>query len=50
MIDIESLVFDTVYNGLQTDHSDANVTAGYDEHNAIFPAVVISLLSRATCR
>ena len=41
MIDIESLVFDTVYNGLQTAHSDAHVTAGFDETTAQFPCVVV---------
>ena len=41
MIDIESLVFDTFYNALHTLHSDANITAGYDEQNAIFPCVVL---------
>ena len=41
MIDIESLVFDTVYNALHSTYPDANITAGYDEQNAVFPAVVI---------
>ena len=41
MNDIESLVFDTVYNGLQTSHSDAHITAGYDEQNALFPCVIV---------
>ena len=41
MIDIENLVFDTVYNQLHQSYPNANITAGYDEQNAIFPAVVV---------
>ena len=41
MIDIENLVFDTVYNQMLTLHPEANVTAGYDEQNAVFPCVVV---------
>lgn len=41
MIDIESLVFDTVYNALITQFPDINITAGYDEQNAIFPTVIL---------
>lgn len=41
MIDIESLVFDTVYNALVQEYPDANITAGYDEKAAVFPNVVI---------
>ena len=41
MIDIENLVFDTVYNQLHTTYPNVNITAGYDEQNAIFPVVVI---------
>ena len=41
MIDIENLVFDTVYNGLHTSYPNANITAGYDEQNATFPTVVV---------
>ena len=41
MIDIESLVFDTVYNALIQQYPSANITAGYDEQNAVFPTVVI---------
>ena len=40
MIDIENLVFDTVYTGLHTSYPNANITAGYDEQNATFPTVV----------
>ena len=41
MIDIESLVFDTVYNQLSVSHSGANITAGYDEKTAVYPNVVV---------
>lgn len=41
MIEIESLVFDTVYNALIQQFPDANITAGYDENNAIFPTVIV---------
>ena len=41
MIDIESLVFDTVYNSLIQEYPDANITSGYDEKKAVYPAVVI---------
>lgn len=34
MIDIENLVFDTLYNGLIALHPNANITSGYDEQNA----------------
>ena len=41
MIDVENLVFDTFYNQFQTLHADANITAGYDEKNAVFPCVIV---------
>lgn len=41
MIDIEDLVFDTVYNSLIQHYPSANITAGYDEKRAVYPAVVI---------
>lgn len=41
MIDVESLVFDTVYNALIQQFPNANITAGYDEQNAVFPTVII---------
>ena len=41
MIDIEDLVFDTVYNQLIQLYPSANITAGYDEKRAVYPAVVI---------
>lgn len=41
MIDVYSMVFDTIYTGLQTGHSDANISSGYIEESAKFPAVVV---------
>ena len=41
MIDIENLVFDTVYNQLSVLHTSANITAGYEETNAVYPAVIV---------
>lgn len=41
MIDIESLVFDTVYNAIHASYPNVNITAGYDEQNAMFPAVIV---------
>lgn len=41
MIDIKNFVFDTVYNQLSTQFPNANITAGYDEQNAIFPTVIV---------
>ena len=41
MIDVESKVFDTVYNWIHNLYPDANITAGYDEQNAVFPCVVV---------
>lgn len=41
MIDIESLVFDTVYNQLSTQYPNANISVGYDEKLAVYPSVVI---------
>ena len=41
MIDISNLVFDTVYNQMSVLYPDANITAGYDEKNAVFPAIIV---------
>lgn len=41
MIDIENMVFDTVYNALIQQFPEANITAGYDEKMAVYPAVVV---------
>ena len=41
MIDIENLVFDTVFNQLSLLYQDINITAGYDEKTATFPCVIV---------
>ena len=41
MIDIENLVFDTVYNGVVSVHSNANVQKGFIEETAVFPCIVL---------
>lgn len=43
MIDIESKVFDTIFNAVKaTDaYPDADVTTGFDEKTAVFPCVVV---------
>ena len=41
MIDIEHLVFDTVYNQLNPLFPNANITNGYDEKIAVYPAVIV---------
>ena len=41
MIDIENIVFDTVYNGLHELFPEANITSGYDEKKATYPAVIV---------
>lgn len=41
MIDIESLVFDTVYNQLSQQFPDADISSGYDEEKAGHLNVVI---------
>ena len=41
MIDIESLVFDTVYNQLNQQFSTIYVTAGFDERKASYPSVIV---------
>lgn len=41
MIDIHNKVFDTVYTAVTTEFPSCDVTAGYDEKNAIFPCVVV---------
>ncbi|MBP5442295.1 MAG: hypothetical protein J6Y60_03560 [Treponema sp.] len=42
MIDVESKVFDTVYNSLILLMPDVNVTAGYDPSTAVYPTVTVS--------
>ena len=41
MIDIENIVFDTVYNALNEQFPSVNITNGYDEQKAIYPTVII---------
>ena len=41
MIDIENLVFTTVYDALHTLFPEANITSGYDEKKAVYPAVIV---------
>jgi len=41
VIDIENLVFDTVYNALHALYPNANITGGYDEEKAIYPSVIV---------
>lgn len=41
MIDVENLVFDTVYNGMTSVHTDLNVTKGFVEEEAIYPCLVV---------
>lgn len=43
MIDIESKVFDTIFNAVtaSTAYPGADVTTGFDEKTAIFPCVVV---------
>ena len=41
MIDVENLVFDTVFNGVRTVYPTMSVTKGFIEENAVFPCVVL---------
>ena len=41
MIDIENLVFDTVYNGITAVYPNMNVCKGFIEENATFPCIAI---------
>lgn len=41
MIDIENLVFDTVYNALHLLYPDANITNAYDEKTAVYPTIIV---------
>lgn len=41
MIDIESKVFDTVYNAVHTAFPEARIDAGYIEQSATFPAISV---------
>ena len=41
MIDVENLVFDTVFNGVTQEYPNVQVSKGYLEETAKFPCVVI---------
>lgn len=41
MIDIENLVFDTVYNGMTSVHTGVNITKGFVEEEATYPCLVV---------
>lgn len=41
MIDIESLVINTVFDGVTAVHPDVPVIKGFIEENAVFPCIVI---------
>ena len=50
MIDIESKVFDTIFNAVTLAYPTADVTTGFDEQVAIFPCVVVNEIDNATYR
>lgn len=52
MIDIESKVFDTIFNAVTAigAYPNADVTTGYDEKTAIFPCVVVEEVNNAPYR
>lgn len=50
MIDIESKVFDTIFNAVNAVYPNADVTTGYDETTAIFPCVVVEETNNAPYR
>lgn len=41
MIDVESLVFDTVFNAVKAVYPDTEITKGFVEETATYPCVVI---------
>lgn len=41
MIDIENLVFNTVFEQLSALYPSANITIGYDEKKATYPTVIV---------
>lgn len=49
MIDIESKVFDTIFNAVtaSTAYPGADVTTGFDEKTAVFPCVVVEEVDNA---
>ena len=50
MINIESKVFDTIFNAVTTSYPNADVTTGYNEANAVFPCVVVEEVNNSTHR
>ena len=50
MIDIESKVFDTIFNAVTAVYTNADVTTGFDEHNATFPCVVVEEVDNSDYR
>ena len=50
MIDIESKVFDAVFNAVTGSYPSADVTTGYDEKTATFPCVVVEEVDNAPYR
>lgn len=52
MIDIESKVFDTVFNAVKDNNAfpNADVTTGFDEKIAVFPCVVVEETNNAPYR
>ena len=49
MIDIESKIFDTIFNAVTAEsaYPNADVTTGFDEKNAVFPCVVVEEVDNA---
>lgn len=50
MINIESKVFDTVFNAVTAIYPNADVTTGFDEKTTIFPCVVVEETDNAAFR
>lgn len=50
MIDIESKVFDTVFNAVIAEYPNADITTGFDEKAATFPCVVVSEINNQPYR
>ena len=52
MIDIESKVFDTIFNAVKANNAypNADVTTGFDEQTATFPCVVVEEVNNAPLR
>lgn len=50
MIDIESKVFDTIFNAVTASYPNADITTGYDEKTAVFPCVVVEEINNQPYR